>query len=377
MSTARDCPTHPRLRPVAGTRAVAALLATLVLAGCGRLFGPNATLGPGAIVRGRGLYNDVISTTNNEQTLDLVVRARYGEPLNLLSVASVTASLRASTTAESQLGFGAPKTYEGNLVPLTLGLAYEENPTISYTPVQGQRYATSLLAPIGLDTLVLLFEIEHAPAELIAILVKHLNGLKNPMYGPAEGRAAFRASIAQLSRLQDSGVATWTATGKETYALVFHDYAPHEREAVRTLLRSWNVPETSIRDGRTIELPVRLGVGAATTPALNVQTRSVYDLIELAASGVEVPAEDAARGIADLREDVGTPLAGFFTIHSGPRRPAEDVLVATRHRGHWFWIAANDRPSKTVFRLLQSLIGIRLVDAVPQAVPTLTIPVGN
>lgn len=356
---------------------VPALAGLLVLPGCGRLFGPKATLGPGAIIRGRGLYNDVISRTNNEQTLELIVRARYGEPLGLLSVASVTASLRTAATAESQIGFGAPGTYEGNLVPLALGLTYEDNPTISYTPVQGERYMKSLLAPVEIDTLVMLLGIEHAPAQLISILVKHLNSLQNPMYGTPEDRRAFRDSITLLGRLQDAGVATWTATGASTYALVLHDYTPHERDTVRALLRSWKLSDAAVRDGRVIELPLRAGVGAATTPALNVQTRSVYDLIEIAATAVEVPQAHAGRGLADLPPGITAPLTGFFTVHSGPQPPADDTLVATRHRGHWFWIAANDRPSKTLFRLLQSLIGMRFADGTPQSVPTLTIPVGK
>lgn len=367
---------HRALR--AGTRtAPFALAAALVLTGCGQVFGPKATLGPGAIVRGRGLYNDVIGRTNNEQTLEVIIRARYGEPIDLLAVASVTASLRTSASAESQLGFGAPKTYEGNLVPLALGLTYEDSPTISYVPVQGERYIRNLLAPVGIDILVMLLGIEHAPAELVAILVKHLNGLQNPMNGSPEDRRAFREAIVLLARLQDAGVATWTATGTDAFALVLHDYAGRERDGVRALLRSFGLSDAAARDGRVIELPIRAGVGAATTPALNVQTRSVYDLIELAATAVEVPAEHAARGLADLPPGTAAPLTGFFAVHSGPRPPGDDVLVATRHRGHWFWIAANDRPSKTLFRLLQSLIGMRLVDATPQAVPTLTIPVGK
>ena len=164
-----------RRRRVRGAAVVVAIL--LPLAGCGQLFGPKATLGPGAIVRGRGLYNDVISETNNEQTLDkLIVRARYGEPAATMSVASVTAGLHAGTTTEAQFGFGAPSNYKGNIVPLSVGVAYEENPTISYVPVQGERYAKSLLTPIGLDVLLLLLGIENGPAQSISMLVKHVGG---------------------------------------------------------------------------------------------------------------------------------------------------------------------------------------------------------
>jgi hypothetical protein len=200
-----------------GTRAivvarVAAAAVVLCLSGCGRLLGPRATLGPGSIVRGRGLYNQVISDTNNQQTLELIVRTRYGEPFGLLSVASVTANLRTTATANSQFGVGPSANYQGNIVPLSLGLAYEENPTIAYRPVQGERYAKSILSPIGLDTMVLLLSMERAPHQLLAILVKQVNGLQNPMYGPPQTRAAFQDSIALLGRLEDAGQATWTST---------------------------------------------------------------------------------------------------------------------------------------------------------------------
>jgi len=188
-----------------GTRAivaagVAAAAALLCLSGCGRLLGPRATLGPGAIVRGRGLYNEVISDTNNQQTLELIVRARYGEPSGLLSVASVTANLRTMATTNSEFGIGPSKNFQGNIVPLSLGLAYEENPTIAYTPVQGERYAKSILSPVGLDLLVLLLGIEHPPRQLISILVKQVNGLQNRMYGPPQARTAFQRSARKFER---------------------------------------------------------------------------------------------------------------------------------------------------------------------------------
>ena len=92
-------------------RGAAVVVATLLpLAGCGQLFGPKAAmLGPGAIVRGRGLYNDVISETNNEQTLELIVRAGYGEPAAMMSVASVTAGLHAGTTTPPRRNSGSAR----------------------------------------------------------------------------------------------------------------------------------------------------------------------------------------------------------------------------------------------------------------------------
>src|SRR5215470_6958039 len=256
--------TRVRIRPAArATRArrTAIVMAAAFVCACGRILGPAATLGPGAIVRGRGLYNDVINYTNNEQTLELIVRARYGEPTSLLSVTSVTANLHSTASTAAQFGIGPTSNYQGNITPLSLGLAYEENPTIAYTPLQGERYAKSILSPVDLEILVLLLNIERAPDRLLAILVKQINGLQNPVYGPPAARAGFQKSIALLGRLHEAGQATWTTTGKESFALVLHDYSAGNRDAVRDLLRVWGLPQSLARNDRDVVLPAKLAFG--------------------------------------------------------------------------------------------------------------------
>src|SRR5262249_34628715 len=220
----REESNEPRRR---ATARVAAAAAAICLSGCSRLLGPRATLGPGAIVRGRGLYNQVISDTDSQQTLQLIVRSRYGEATGLLSVASVPANMRVTALPNAEFGIGPSANYQGALVPLALGLAYDENPTIAYTPVQGDRYARSILSPLGLDVMMLLLGIERAPHQLIAILVKQVNGLQNPMYGSPQTGAAFQESVALLARLEDAGQATWASSSTKdgSFALVIHDYA--------------------------------------------------------------------------------------------------------------------------------------------------------
>ena len=364
-------------RRASGAVRVAAAATILCLSGCGRFLGPRATLGPGTIVRGRQLYSEVISDTNNQQTLELIVRARYGEPWGLLSVATVTANVRTTALANSQFGVGPTANYQGNLVPLSLGLAYEENPTVTYTPVQGERYAKNILSPIGLDMLMLLLSMEHAPHELLSMLLRQVNGLQNPMYGPPQAGAAFHDSIVLLARLENAGQATWTSTSTKdgaAFALVIHDYAAN-RNVVRELLQRWGLPASLAAGNGDIVLPVNLAVGKVTKPELNVWTRSVHDLIEIAASSVEVPPEDAAMGLADPALAQPGPFRDNLRIQSSPSYPSAAVLVAVRHRGSWFYIPADDGPSKLTFRLLQTLIGMRLVEGTPQATPTLTIPV--
>ena len=121
-------------------------LLSCTLTGC-------STVGPAAIQSGRLAYNEAIIDTDNQQLLMAVIHSRYEERASLLAVASITANVRVVTSAGLQLGFGDDENYTGNLVPFTAGTLYEDNPTISYTPVAGEKYARRLLAPLPVATL--------------------------------------------------------------------------------------------------------------------------------------------------------------------------------------------------------------------------------
>jgi len=175
----------------------------------------------------------------------------------------------------------------------------------------------------------------------------------------------------------DNTIARASAPPGGAFALVLHDYAPGCRDPVPDLLGRWGLPRSLAEHGRDIALPVKLAFGRVTKPELNLQTRSVHDLIELAARAVEVPPEDAALATGDHDADASSPLRGILRVHSSAGVPPVDVLVATRHRGHWFYVAADDASSKLSFRFLQELINMRLVEGVPQTMPTLTIPVSK
>ena len=99
-----------------------------------------AVVGPSSLSRGRGAYAEVIAETNAEQSLATLVRVRYGAPWILLAVSSVTAQVRFRTDTRAEFGVGPDANFAGALVPLSGGVAYDENPTISYLPVQGDKH---------------------------------------------------------------------------------------------------------------------------------------------------------------------------------------------------------------------------------------------
>lgn len=77
-----------------------------------------ASAGPASIANGRAVYNEVINSTEDEQLLNVSVRERYDQTFGMLTVASVTASIKVSANVSANAGIGPDENYSGNLVPL-------------------------------------------------------------------------------------------------------------------------------------------------------------------------------------------------------------------------------------------------------------------
>ena len=145
------------------------------------LFG-CAIVGPTSISMGRADYNAAINKTEDEQMLKSIVKGRYGETFSLLSVTGVAANVHFAANAGAQAGIGPNENYLGNLVPLNGGVAYEENPTITYSPVQGGNYLRQLMSPVPLDILVLFIRNELASGNALVLLANRINDLQNPAF---------------------------------------------------------------------------------------------------------------------------------------------------------------------------------------------------
>jgi len=180
---------------------LASLFVWLLLAGC-------QMMGPAALGVGRSAYNEVIARTGSEQTLGLIVRLRYADPIGLLTVTSVTAGLKFSAEAKAEAGFGPSASYAGALMPFSAAIGYEDSPTISYTPVDGQAFLREWLAPTAMETLALV--LQSAPqSALIVLLVERMNGLRSGANATAEERTAFNRAATLLAEFRERGMASW------------------------------------------------------------------------------------------------------------------------------------------------------------------------
>jgi hypothetical protein len=352
-----------------------AIVVSLGLATCLLLTGCQS-LGPAALGVGRGAYNEVIARTSSEQMLGFLVRLRYADPTGLLTVSSVTAGLKFSTQARGEAGFGPHANYAGNLVPFSATFGYEDSPTISYVPVDTQAFVREWLAPVTLETLMLMLQTGARQDAFILLLIERMNGLRNNVNVPVEERAAFQRAAALLSEFRDFGIAAWAqqsgATGR--YELILSKYSPGHVAEVQELLDLLELKSDPVRES-IIRIPVAFGIRERDFDGLTVQTRSVSEIILTAARSVEVPGED--EGVVEAgAEYSGTLSLPVLKIHSSRNAP-DRANIAVQHRGRWFYVDDTDLASKRMFQRIQILFLTRLSDATrgTQTAPLLTIPV--
>ena len=340
-----------------------------------------AVFGPSSLSRGRGAYAEVIAETNAEQSLATLVRVRYGAPWILVAVSSVTAQVRFNVNTRAEFGIGPDANFAGALVPLSGGVAYDENPTISYLPVQGDKHLRQLLSPIPPDLLVPIINNSLDAEDSLALLVMSMNAIPNPafMTTPEAARDDRFSQVAGLmGTLSRAGALRFVESGTKEeagFSLWLHDYAPAYRQHVNDLLALLNVDAATSDEDIFLEVVSKPHARGAKT--LSIQTRSVYDLGQIGAAAVDVPEADR---LARLTTQYPKPgLAGEkITIRRAQWRPG-DAIAAAKFRGWWYYIDGGDVNTKRFFQIFEALLSARLADTAEGArvAPVLTVPVGR
>jgi len=352
-----------------------ALLLVIVLGGC-------SVVGTTSLKNSRALYNETIVTTDIEQLLGIIVRMRYQEPTGMLAVSSITSNVRVQTNVGAQFGVGPNSNFTGNLVPLAAGALYEENPTISYSPVQGQTFLRQMLAPIPLDMTALVLGVMGNSPATIALLLKEINGIASDDISASLDQTAKDGGFAQVAQLLASlhrrNALVWGHLGDNPSALALF-LRPRSAVDVDEISRLSELlglgVEVNIDEVRTLR--VRDAFGSRSSDIIEIRTRSAFEMLGVAAASVDVPEEHLERGRA-ARLPPGGPMSQLIHIHRSAK-PPEHALVAIEHHGWWFWIDATDDQSKATFRILNVIATARLADTADprSSTPVLTIPVSR
>jgi len=344
-----------------------------LLAGC-------AGVGPHNISKGRADYNEAINTTEDEQMLLAIVKGRYGESNTLLAVSSITANVRFTSSASINAGFGPEENYSGNLVPFSGGLAYEENPTISYSPINSEKYIRQVMTPIPSDIFLLTLRTlglgdRH---RIITLLIKRINNLRNPDFIQDQSVAdaeQFNDFVTLWTELRNGGVIELAIDSREKHAfdIVINTDGKTYQEKVKKLLTLLDIkaPETDVEE---MVIPVSFRRQPRDFKGITISTRSTTELIEILRGAVEIPLEHEQAHLTVSYPPLGNPGEGL-RILSSLDKPG-GMSTAVRYRSYWFYIDETDQLTKQSFRLLRFFWLLDISGSIDDgSTPVLTIPV--
>jgi hypothetical protein len=342
-----------------------------------------ASIGAGSVHRDRLDYSEALTSSWKEQTLLNIVKLRYADTPVFLEVSSVISSYQ----LQSQLSLLG--TLSRNLTPnlpdttgqgATLGATgtYTDRPTISYTPLQGDKFTRELLRPIPPPALFQLVQAGYPVDLIFQLAVRAVNGIYNRSTRPMNRRDAdpeFYQLLDALQRIQRSEAIDFRLQkrGPEDVSIIsFHGKVPPAVEADTRFVRKVLGLNPEAR-----ELELTFGARPTNDHELTVLTRSMLEIFLELGGRVEVPASDIAEGstypVPPERLDSSPRDLPLVRIHSGDK-PPEKAFVAVQYNGHWFWIDNHDFRSKGVFTFLLLLTSLAQTGVVPQA-PVITVPV--
>jgi hypothetical protein len=346
------------------------LCLSLLLVGC-------TSIGPPTLRRDRLDYADALADAAKRETLLNIVKLRYADTPNLVTVSQLVAGY----TVEGRISLGTDfftNDFDfADDVNVGVGGTFSDRPTVTYTPIKGDDFARVMLTPIPPSELFAMLT-TGAPAELtLGLAVQSINGLHNwtaDTQGEPHADAAFAEVVELLGALRRDGILGFrfdTQAGPRTAYLVLEN---HEGKGLDA--RARRLLDLLKLDPNVRSFPIRFGFGVDRTSEIRIYTRSLIEILSTLADQIEVPADNITAGRtyptpARAAELVVLPKLKVRSRELRPYHP----FVAVDYRGTWYWIDDRDFASKRVFSVLMLLLN--LVEKGPEVqLPVITIPAG-
>ncbi len=356
------------------TKVIFVLVTISIISGCSQL-------GPKFIEGSRTQYNIAMSRTEGEQMLLNLVRLRYGDAPYFLEATALNTQflLAPSAEASSVLDFNGNNRYG-----IKGKFAYEEKPTVTYTPLRGENFVRKVLSKISLDTIVLLDSSGWSTERVLSLSVENLNGLDNASQasGPTPLEAPsyknFRAAVTTIEQLQNSGGIQFKLTRNDhanQYSIVT-DQTPENNPLLLKLAELLKLDLTQDN------YPLVQSSYRASGDTVDIRTRSFMGVMYFLSHAVKVPEDHITSGrVRVTRDSSGLPFdwtevtGNLLTIEASEEEPS-NYAVAVEYRNKWFYVSDDDIQSKSTLQLLGQLFALQSKKSSNSA-PVLTLPVGG
>src|SRR5450432_1931333 len=173
----------------------------LALTGC-------QSIGPHTVATDRFDYSSAIADSWKQQTLLNIVKIRYLDLPVFVDVSSVVAgySLQTGITVGGTLS--TEKAIQGNFFNGSGQAVYTDRPTITYTPLTGQKFLRGLITPIEPKNIFFMLQSGYAADFILGLTVESINGVRNRSTAGGTVREAdpdFLRALQLMRELQGAG----------------------------------------------------------------------------------------------------------------------------------------------------------------------------
>lgn len=347
------------------------LILCLTIAAC-------SSFGPERVTPDRFNYNQAIGQSANEQMLLNLVRLRYRDVPVFLEVSSVLSQyvFLGNLNVSGSGGSGDA------LVGGGAGATYIDRPTVTYTPLTGEEFATQLLKPIPTEAIFSLAQSGWPAKELMLMSFDRLNHLENTSFGrpltedQIKSLEIFQRTIDLIVKLaKRHGLESQEGNDGESDGryLVFNpDPDPETQLLIEELKQILSLHPKHFSFLITDRLIQR------EPDEITIRVRSLLTMMGFLSNGVDVPDEHREEAIVENdtndedqdKQDALVPLK----IHSAKEKP-ENAFVAVEYQDYWFYIDHSDHTSKQAFGLLTYLFVLQAPQP-PATAPLITVPAG-
>ena len=308
-----------------------------------------------------------------------IVKLRYLDPPIFVDVGQIVAGYSLETSGNLGGQLSSAGAIQGNSLAMGGAVRFTDRPTVTYTPLTGDKFVKALMTPLPPQSVFSTIESGWPADAMLFATVSRLNGLRNQeasTTGFANAEPRFLRVLELMARIQSAGAVSLRIELDE-----------QKHQTTMVTIRSKDISEETLAE--TQELRKLLGLSpeatefklvsgslAANDREVAVKTRSLLHILGLMAAQVEVPAEDVTRGRAmpgvdEANKGAVAPVR-LARILSAKKKPA-DAYVAVEYRDHWFWIEDGDLRSKRAFAFIMMLFTL-MDTGDKQALPILTIP---
>ena len=329
-------------------------------------------------------YNTTLQKTNNEQMLLNLVRLRYVEYPFFLEVSNITTQFTSSSRVVPTIPF--PGFNSSNPGILGGELFWQNQPTISYTPLEGQGFAKQLLQPIDLIAIQRLVYAGWDVDRVFRICIQSINTILNAptASGPTMEASQQFETFMRLAELLDFFQSMGTlqigikalkgcdCDNKYTMQICFPSGFAESKELTELLGKVDTTKKYYIYD---------IPLGFEKDSEQGIMTRSLLGCMYYLSVGVQLPeAHKLANFVWTPEKEGGKEehwrklTQGLLTVKCAKNRPRESY-ACVQHKGYWFYIDDSDIESKRTFVLLLQLYNLQST-TIQQEAPILTLPLG-